>query len=269
MNKPSLSIITVTKNNCAGLLKTRASLPQDTALYEWIVIDGGSTDSTLTHIVPAVSEADRGIYDAMNKGLARAQGEYVLFLNAGDTLIEPALPGMLQNIQADFVYGDAMEDGYLKPARHDIRRGMMTHHQAMLYRRDCIGDLRFNLGYSIAGDYDFTWRFLNKTTSMHYLRDALCTFEAGGISQRKAALGRTEEFHIRRAMGLSFFQCTAIYMQQAAAQAFKQLCPALYWRVRSYYNTRLLPGHNLALRPHPKNRPSTDNHTQTRPDRAA
>lgn len=103
----TLSIVTVVRNDRAGLASTAASLAaQQWTGFEWIVVDGASTDGTRElldsiHPRPAhwVSEPDDGIYDAMNKGWAAATGEWVLFLNAGDTLCTPAtLTDVIQHL---------------------------------------------------------------------------------------------------------------------------------------------------------------------------
>lgn len=88
-----LSIITVVRNDPDGLERTSRSIQEQGADVEWIVIDGASTDDTLDCLdehAPSilVSERDRGIYDAMNKGLRAASGEWITFLNAGDTYCE-------------------------------------------------------------------------------------------------------------------------------------------------------------------------------------
>ena len=96
MNQPLLSIITVTWNAAGVIAPTIASLKAQTCRdFEWLVIDGASRDNTLSLVREAgidgtrvVSEPDSGLYDAMNKGLARACGRYVLFLNAGDALAD-------------------------------------------------------------------------------------------------------------------------------------------------------------------------------------
>ena len=90
-----LSIITVNLNNRDGLQKTIDSVVSQTFKdYEWIVIDGGSTDGSkelieqyADHFTDWVSEPDKGIYNAMNKGIGMASGEYIQFLNSGDSLV--------------------------------------------------------------------------------------------------------------------------------------------------------------------------------------
>ncbi|MBD2752567.1 glycosyltransferase family 2 protein [Spirosoma validum] len=111
-----LSIITINLNNAAGLEKTARSVNEQTFLdFEYIIIDGGSTDKSVEmidkfsdRITYSISEHDQGIYHAMNKGIKRAKGEYCLFLNSGDWL---ATPTILEEVfakkpQADVVAGD-------------------------------------------------------------------------------------------------------------------------------------------------------------------
>src|SRR3954454_18317001 len=87
-----LSVITVVLNDAAGFERTaRSVIAQRGVRLEWVVVDGGSTDGTITiiksvegRITRWISEPDRGVYDAMNKGIAAASGDYLLFMNAGD-----------------------------------------------------------------------------------------------------------------------------------------------------------------------------------------
>ncbi len=111
-----LSIITINFNNRNGLERTARSIVEQTFRdYEWIVIDGGSTDGSQdilkeysAHIAFGVSERDGGIYEAMNKGLERASGEYVQFLNSGDSFIDRDVLERVfaDNRLADVNYGD-------------------------------------------------------------------------------------------------------------------------------------------------------------------
>ncbi|MCB1539008.1 MAG: hypothetical protein H6865_01535 [Rhodospirillales bacterium] len=209
------SIITITKNNPDGFARTRASVAaQDCPDCEWIVIDG------------AVEE-DAGIYDAMNKGIARATGDYLIFMNAGDVFVDGGvLSRILPFLGPGFLYGDAREGGRLKPARHGIAYGMPTHHQAMVFLR---GARRYDLRYPIAADYKFTAQYWMDGTRAH-LPFAVCDFETGGVSQRNPARGRREQTAIRRELGIS---APGVRGVQAVAHAFKSLFPRIYWRLRS------------------------------------
>lgn len=116
MNK-KLSIITINYNNLEGLKKTVESVVNQTwREFEYLVIDGGSTDGSATYIESQsskmdywVSEPDKGVYNAMNKGIAKATGEYLLFLNSGDVLYNNNV--LLEtkktlDLDMDIVYGD-------------------------------------------------------------------------------------------------------------------------------------------------------------------
>lgn len=242
---PLFSIITVTKNNLRGLNATWGSVKaQSFKDYEWIVIDGLSDDGTkdLLSTLPAhtLSEADNGIYDAMNKGAGRARGDYIIFLNAGDLFADPdILSTLFKAIRAespDFIYGDALETGgFYKKARHHtkIDWGMITHHQAMLYRRDLIHGLQYDTKLQIAADYAFTTAFLTQVKNIHYIPCAICIFEEGGISQKNRLSGRQEQFTIRmRAQTCSPGKNIVIYAVQTLSAFLRTKYPALYFRLR-------------------------------------
>lgn len=242
---PLFSIVTVTKNNLRGLGATFESVKaQSCEDYEWIVIDGLSQDGTkeLLPALPAqsVSEADDGIYDAMNKGIERAQGDYIIFMNAGDAFADPdILSTISKGVHAerpDFIYGDAMETGgFYKKARHHakIDWGMMTHHQAMLYRRAAIGELRYDTALRIAADYGFTAAFLSKAKNIHYIPCAICIFEEGGVSQRQRQTGRREQYHLRAAHSICNPAKNAIvYAGQSASAFLREKFPKIYFALK-------------------------------------
>ena len=245
-DRPLFSIVTVTKNNAQGICATCDSiLMQSCNDYEWIIVDGDSKDNTLSLLTGkgvldnCVSEPDQGIYDAMNKGLARAKGHYILFLNAGDKLSDAdILATMARTIAAekpDFLYGDALETGgYYKKARDhkNIDRGMFTHHQAMLYCREALGGLLYDVSYRIAGDYAFTRKFL-KNKSISYIPAAICIFETGGISQKNMRLGRIEQYKARADAGCPPFRNMSVYVAQTMIAALKRRMPGVYARLRS------------------------------------
>jgi putative colanic acid biosynthesis glycosyltransferase len=248
-NPPFFSIITVTRNHLDGLRRTRASVTSQTCSdYEWIIVDGASTDGTAAFLphCPAtiISEPDNGIYDAMNKGLEGTCGQYVIFMNAGDCFAASGTLGTIQEeaarINPDFIYGDALEtlpSGQLvyKKSRHyhHASHGMITHHQSMLYRRDIMGDLRYDPGYKIAADFDFTARFLEKTSKMMQCRFPICVFEPGGTSQRHVWQGRCEQFRARRLHGLPLWRNGLAFMGQSAMWGLRRAVPALYWHLKA------------------------------------
>lgn len=250
---PILSIITITKNNGAGLRGTYGnllaqSIPFESG-YEWMIVDGQSHDDTSAFITKEglkknfYSSKDDGIYDAMNRGMSLAQGHYIMFLNAGDRLADADTLSLilkhLRQTEADFVYGDALEEWRGKPMikksrpHTTIARGLFTSHQAMLYKRAAIGDLKYGTSFKIAGDYDFTARFLQRCDSIDYIPAGVCVNEPGGISQTNAALGRREELRAK----IDGKICSRpvaylIYMKQSLSMMVRNTLPGLYWRFR-------------------------------------
>ena len=255
---PAFSIVTVARNHPAGLRRTHASLAaQRCRDFEWLVQDGGSDDGTAALLndladPPAVTEsvADDGPYDGMNRAMARASGDYLLFLNAGDALAEvDVLTGLAALIDAPgarrrpaLLYGDTFE-------RHDgvwrLRRarsvtwaalGMIAHHQAILYRRDLLAGLNYPADFRIAADYAFTLAVLRRAggaSGTVRVPFAICRFEGNGLSHRQAALGRHEQSAIRRVqLGWPGWACVGLAGLQAAAWTVRQRAPGLYARLR-------------------------------------
>lgn len=218
----TVSVITVTFNAEAVLEGTLQNVfGQTWPNIEYLIIDGASKDGTMDivaryrdRIAVVLSEPDKGLYDAMNKGLDRATGEYICFMNAGDLFASPtALEEALRGGQgADFIYGDAevfTEDG--KPmlwhkrtpdAQHirasSFLRGMVVCHQAMLVRRTCAA--RYNLEWKIAGDIDWSIATLQNCRTKFYTHKPLARFLFGGLSnqRRKRALQERWRIGVRR-----------------------------------------------------------------------
>jgi putative colanic acid biosynthesis glycosyltransferase len=218
-SKPFFSVVTVALNDLSGLRRTRASIESQVSHdFEWIVIDGASTDGTaaelescLTRNFSYVSEKDRGVYDAMNKGLARTRGRYVIFMNSSDCFASPSVlevvkRRILETGQTpDIVFGDALEEIAgsklaLKKARpiRWLNYGMHTHHQAMFYAGDSLRGMRFDESFSISADYDLTCRIYRKHGGSLALDLPVCIFAGGGLSQNNAHLGRSENWRVQR-----------------------------------------------------------------------
>lgn len=245
------SVITIARNHVSGLKATAESLRhEDPRLFEWIVVDGASSDGSVAFLETTradyISEPDQGIYDAMNKGIERARGEYLLFLNAGDTLALPRTLDTLYEIlkarpvQPDLIYGDALEDGpegrIVKTARPHgfLQQGLFTHHQSILYRRAVVNDLRYDTGYDIAADYKFTAKFLRRSADVFYWPRPVCLFEAGGLSQRRAFRGRMQQCLIRRELRMTLpIEELMIVGRQTLAYTLRRFMPRLYWRLRT------------------------------------
>lgn len=218
----TVSIITITYNAERFLERTIQSvLAQEDTDYEYIIIDGGSTDGTLaiikryeSHITTWISEPDRGLYDAMNKGLHRAQGEYVWFMNAGDTLHDSqTLENLLATTKetpADVYYSDALfvqNDGTSVGLRsqitphtlppnltwRDMALGMKVCHQAFIARRSTAPDYLLN---NLSADLDWEIRCLKAAQKIKFLPFVLCNYLVGGLSVQQHRRSLTDRFRV-------------------------------------------------------------------------
>jgi len=202
-----VTIITVAFNSASTIGDTLASVASQTHPdIEHLVIDGNSTDATMdivrrhgARVAKALSEPDRGIYDAMNKGLAMATGDLVGFLNADDVLngpdaiaalVEAASPGR-DMVYADLVYVRADDLG--RVVRHwrsglfrrtSLRLGWMPPHPTFYVRRDVLRSVgEFDTQLRIAADYDFMLRCLCRpSVDVGYLPQVLVRMRTGGAS---------------------------------------------------------------------------------------
>ncbi len=164
-----ISVVTISYNDLDGLHETLVSIARQTAQdVELIVVDGGSSDGTaklledMDDIVDAwVSEPDGGIYDAMNKGVSLATGDYLNFMNAGDCFHDPkVLERVLEVIGADappLFAGHAYARGSHRKLRSNdaLWKGMVCSHQATISRRDLHLAHPFSTDLAIAADYRF------------------------------------------------------------------------------------------------------------------
>lgn len=265
LKKPVFTVITVTLNNLSGLKNTYESVSQqEFTNFEWLVIDGASKDGSADFlkdkkqntdhefILRYTSEKDAGIYDAMNKGIKHAFGEYLIFMNAGDTFASPDILKTIEKHtekQPDFIYGDAFEttkNGGKPIAKtasqyKNMPCGMFTHHQAMIYNHQTLKaiDIHYSTLYTIASDYDFTARFLAKSKKIIYIPKPICIFEHGGISQQNAYTGRREQFLIREKLNMvSPRKNVMIFITQTIAWHLKAHAPWLYKHIKAMVNNR-------------------------------
>ncbi len=216
-----VSIITVVFNGEHIIEKTIQSvLSQTYTDFEYIIIDGKSTDRTLeiidqykSKIQILVSEKDNGLYDAMNKGLALATGEYVWFMNGGDQIGDPEVLSKIftSNINADIFYSDTAlidEQGkYLSllseighnNAPHPLtwksmERGMVVCHQSFIVKRALTNP--FDLQYKISADIDWVIQCLKKSKSNHKFNFCISKFMVGGVSSKNRWRAVKERFRL-------------------------------------------------------------------------
>lgn len=212
-----VSIITIVKNDLAGLVRTVDSVNNQTCdNYQYIIIDGLSSDGSSEYAkslsdnkVQVICGKDNGIYDAMNKGLSAARGRFVVFLNAGDTFVDNNtlrdLEPYLDKSYCDLVYGDSLEEISGNVIRKktalghkNIKYGMFCCHQSVYYRRETIGAMQYNTNYKISGDYEFTARFLSKAKKINRVPFALCVFNLSGASNKHKQIGVAENLEIQK-----------------------------------------------------------------------
>ena len=205
MKKFKLSIITINLNNKPGLEKTIQSVINQTYKdFEYIIIDGGSTDGSSDLIENNekdlnywISEKDDGIYAAMNKGIKQANGEYCLFLNSGDCLYDKNVLAnvFLSNPCKDIVYGNIILDyGETQEIRLSPGRITLNHlfsntlwHPVSFIKRklfDIVG--YYDTSFLIVGDYDFFWKaFITYNCSQQHINNIISVFNTQGISSKQ------------------------------------------------------------------------------------
>ncbi|AZI25114.1 glycosyltransferase [Pedobacter sp. G11] len=214
---PKLTVITIVYNNVRDIERTINSvLNQTYPKIEYIIIDGKSNDGTLaviekyrSKVSKIVSEPDKGIYDAMNKGLAIATGDYVLFMNSGDEIFDEhtvqdifdSAPG------ADIYYGETemYNDNWqsLGRRRHEapeqfdwksFKYGMSISHQAIYIKRSIIAP--YDLSYKYSSDIDWIIKAAKKASSIVNVHRYVAKYLVGGMSKKKHRESLKERFNI-------------------------------------------------------------------------
>jgi glycosyltransferase involved in cell wall biosynthesis len=217
MFQPKLSVITIVYNNVRDIERTVLSvLNQSYASIEYLVIDGASNDGTLDvlkkyegQISRLVSERDHGIYDAMNKGLALATGDYVLFMNSGDEIyaLDTVEKIFVTEPDADIYYGETemFDENWdsLGQRRHqapehftwkDFKFGMCISHQAIYIRRSFTEP--YDLNYQLSSDIDWIIKAAKKAKKIVNVRMYVAKYLVGGMSKKKHRQSLVERFHI-------------------------------------------------------------------------
>lgn len=216
---PILSVITVVYNNVDHVERTLLSVLNQTYPHiEYIVIDGASTDGTLQviekykdRIAKLISEPDKGIYDAMNKGLAIATGNYVLFMNSGDELYAPET---VANVFAaadnvDIYYGETEminnKGESLGQRRHkapekftwrSFKYGMNVSHQAIYIKRSLVEP--YDPRYQLSADIDWIIRAAKKAKVIVNVNQYVAKYLIGGMSKAKHRQSLKERFSIMK-----------------------------------------------------------------------
>jgi len=201
-----ISIITTTYNSEKTVAETLESvLEQDYTDYEHIIVDGASKDSTMKIVkeyekryngkLKYISEPDKGLYDAMNKGLEMATGDIIGLLNSDDkyakNYVLSKIASSIKNsdgIHANLLYMDP--ETMKKPVRKwitkstNIRKGNITAHPTLYLKKEVYQEIgNYNLDYKIVADYDFMIRLLKDNKyKLEYINEYLIHMRAGGVS---------------------------------------------------------------------------------------
>lgn len=205
-----LSIITINFNNVDGLRKTAESIVAQTFQdFEWIVVDGGSTDGSKElierfdgRVTWWCSEKDSGIYNAMNKGVSHASGTYVLFLNSGDWLADEKVLADFNNACFDkaIIYGNVylMKGDHCVYARKigELSFGYMLYssisHSSSFIPRDLLLRCPYNENYKIVSDWEFWLKMILQGEKFTYFERFVSCFDLAGVSQTNLKLNDYE-----------------------------------------------------------------------------
>ena len=205
----NVTIITVCRNHAKELEKTIQSVENQTwQKKEYIVIDGASTDETLEviqqhgdSITQWISEPDQGIYDAMNKGIRLAQGQWVIFMNAGDTFASTdTLQRVFQESQeADVIYGDVIKWEHVKKAEppHNAHR-MFFCHQSAFVKTICLREFPFDTCHRMSADFKQIKQLYLSGKSFRQLDFPVTVFDTQGVSNTSRSAGLYDNIRVIR-----------------------------------------------------------------------
>lgn len=198
------SIITINYNNGEGLRSTIESvIRQSCNDYEFIIIDGGSSDDSTNvikehakHITYWVSEKDNGVYHAMNKGVAAAKGDYCIFMNSGDSFHSPDILNDVAEYTEDIICGRVIKGNSQESSGHhkstislvDLMRGSLPH-QAMFIKRELLVNHPYDERYKILSDWKFCIEALIfDNNSFRNINTIVADYDTSGISTNSNGL---------------------------------------------------------------------------------
>ncbi len=202
IDQPTFSVITVVRNGEDVIENTILSvINQNYPNLEYIIIDGNSTDRTKeiiqnyeNEINILISEPDKGIYDAMNKGISKAKGKFVNFMNAGDVFVDSNICQLVSeqilNKECDIIYGDfiAMSDInnseiIVKPKSLDkLWKGMIFCHQSTFIKVSNLKEIPFDLKFKIVADYNQIFSLYINNKIFFYIPSVIAKVVIGGVS---------------------------------------------------------------------------------------
>lgn len=234
-----VSIITITYNNYEQLIKTLTSIPKSD-IIESIVINGGDCKKTKeflgSYSGKSITEKDEGIADAFNKGIEISSGDYIMFLNSGDTLLstdylKKANSILDKNTDIAFVHSNINfsdqlgSDLFMKPQMKNVGRGMPYHHQTMIVRKKVfyeIGFFKKQLKYAM--DYDFVVRMEKENYKGFYLNEGpVVRMDGKGVSVTEEGNSIKECYRVLRSEDYFNFKNTTGYIVRFSLYALRKI----------------------------------------------
>ncbi|MDH4460401.1 MAG: glycosyltransferase family 2 protein [Flectobacillus sp.] len=224
----TFSIITVVYNNIEGLKETYKSIMSQSFVdYEWIVIDGGSNDGTQAFLSSLtinnliyISEKDKGIYDAMNKGITLVSGNFSIFLNGGDTFYSDTVLEVVHEAiicegnSESVLYGGFayfFNSGRIKEVEardvEYILHSLPSSHQSFFYPLKFLKENQYDLNYKVSSDYFLTVQAYIQSYSFIKLDLTISKFMLGGFSGKYYSLAIKEAYEIqKKILGVSYIK---------------------------------------------------------------
>ena len=260
--KRKYSIIVVTYNNADGLSRTLKSISQlNYVQKEVIVIDGGSKDESLNIIAEnqdiitcSVSEKDKGIYNAMNKGIKLAKGDYVVFMNAGDVFANGEVLSLVNQFHGDIILGEDIYGGKLRTLKEKMTLYDLLsngiYHQAAYYRKEVLQKYGFDESYKLIADLKSIVEPLVKDRIViSYITKPLAICESGGISKQRWRDTLTENQRLTKELIDPFYQDDYLRFSRINNELlhdfivlshFRSIFPFIKWlsKIASFLNTK-------------------------------
>lgn len=257
-----LTIVTVTKNDLTGILRTVESVfLQSKMPLEFFIWDGGSDASIFNAMKDSIRKAtihsggiDCGVYDAMNRCVQVSEGDWILFLNSGDILANPNILGDLDRMlpsQQDFgvIYGDSISqfssgENWHRPAQQLDRLwyGMPFSHQSSIVRKDLLLQFPFRLG-RFNSDFEFFHGLWRRGVGFYNCGMILSQIDAGGVSDRYRCRIISENMEsVKRLSGLTFphrLRFYFLFLREFQKLVMKAVLPVSACRVLQKLSHRL------------------------------
>ena len=248
---PLITVVTVVKNDEKNIEKTLLSvLSQDYPLLEYIIIDGGSTDQTLSivkkysdKITSIISEPDLNIFDAMNKGILHATGEWINFMNSGDRFVNNSILTEIFSFNrenADLIYGNSIiefDNGktrYLKVQNNREFWKRYINHQSILTQTHLLKDNPFIIKYDLCSDFDFLINMHQQNKRFCYLAFPVSVRSSGGRSDLNRIKSHIQKGVILKNRNISNIKQYKIYSYiffQIILESMKGIAKPLYIRM--------------------------------------